>query len=82
MPYNYLGDLSKREVVTALQKRGYNVKNVHALNLVLEEMGLLIHNGNIWITTTEGVPYTIYKLPCDADAWHPSVVDVICEYLS
>ena len=43
MPYNALGDLFKSEIVTKLQKMGCNVKNVHALNLILESMGLLIH---------------------------------------
>lgn len=82
MPFNYLGDLYKSEVVAALQKRGYAVKSVHALNIILEEMGLVVRSGNIWITTEKGVPYTIYNSRCDADAWHPSVIDAICDYLS
>ena len=40
MPYNALGDLYKIEVVKRLQKMGCNVKSVHALNLILEKMGL------------------------------------------
>lgn len=82
MPYNFLGDLYKSEIVIELQKRGYNVKSVHALNIILEEMGLVVHSGNHWFTTEKGVPYTIYNSRCDADAWHPSVVAEICEYLS
>ncbi len=64
-------------------KKGCDVKNVHALNLILEEMGILKHYGNNWLTTDEGVKYTIYREPVyDADAWHPSIVDDVYEYLS
>ena len=82
MAYNYLGDLYKSDVVAELQQKGFDVKDVHALNVILEEMGLVVHSGNLWITTDEGVPYTIYRSHCNADAWHPSVVDAICDYLS
>lgn len=82
MAYNCFGDLYKSEVVAELQQRGFDVKNVHALNVILEEMGLVVHSGNLWMTTDEGVPYTIYCVRCNADAWHPSVIDAICNYLS
>ena len=36
MPYNYKGDLYKREIV----------KSVNALNKIMEKMGLLIHYGD------------------------------------
>lgn len=82
MPYNYLGDLYKSEVVKKLQEKGCDVKNVHALNLILEEMGLLIHSGKRWLTSDEGVKYTIYSGKVfDADAWHPSIVDAVYKYL-
>lgn len=58
MPYNALGDLYKIEVVKRLQKMGCNVKSVHALNLILEKMGILIHYGDHWLTSKEGVKYT------------------------
>ena len=62
MPYNALGDLYKIEVVKRLQKMGCNVKSVHALNLILEEMGILIHSGDHWLTSKEWVKYTIYSI--------------------
>ena len=43
MPYNYLGDLYKGEIVCRLQEMGYSIKNVHELNLILEKMGILEH---------------------------------------
>ena len=82
MPYNALGDLYKIEVVKRLQKMGCNVKGVHALNLILEKMGILIHSGDHWLTSKNGVKYTIYSSQVfDADAWHPSIVDAVLEYL-
>lgn len=43
MPYNYKGDLYKREIVKKLQDMGLDVKSVNALNKIMEKMGLLIH---------------------------------------
>lgn len=72
----------KGEVVSILQKKGYNVRSVHALNLILQEMGLLEHYGNNWLTTKAGVPYTIYNSQVyDADAWHPSIVEAVAHHL-
>lgn len=48
MPYNYKGDLYKREIVKKLQDMGLDVKSVNALNKIMEKMGLLIHYGNGW----------------------------------
>ena len=42
MPYNFMGDLYNREIVEKLQKMGYNVKSVNALNKIMEKMGLLV----------------------------------------
>ena len=56
MAYNIYGDLYKSEVVSRLQENGYNVRNVHALNLILEEMGLQDRSGSDWVTTDAGVP--------------------------
>ncbi|MCC3351475.1 hypothetical protein [Ruminococcus albus] len=82
MPYNALGDLYKIEVVKRLQKMGCNIKSVHVLNLILEKMGILIHSGDHWLTSKEGVKYTIYRSQVvDVDAWHPSIVDAVFEYL-
>ena len=82
MPYNVLGDLYKTEVVKRLQDLGCNIKNVHALNLILEEMGILEHVGNNWLTTKAGVKYTIYRGQVfDAGAWHPAIVEAVFKFL-
>lgn len=81
MPYNRSGDLYKTDVVQKLNEKGCNVKNVHALNLILEKMGLLENAGKCWITTDEGVKYTSYQSRCAADAWHSSVIDAVYDYL-
>jgi len=82
MAYNCYGDLYKSEVVAKLKEMGCNVKNVHALNLLLEEMGLQKHYGNNWLTTEEGAKYTIYRGPVyDADAWHPAIVDAVYKFI-
>jgi hypothetical protein len=82
MPFNCLGDLYKAEIVDLLRKKGCDIKNVHALNLILEKMGLLIHSGNHWLTAKDAVKYTIYSSQVfDADAWHPSIVDTIYKFL-
>lgn len=82
MPFNYLGDLYKREIVDLLRKKGCNIKNVHELNLIMEKMGILIHYGNGWLTSKDAVKYTIYKAQVyNADGWHPSVVDIIYKFL-
>mgnify|MGYP000293125404 CR=1 FL=1 len=83
MPFNYLGDLYKSEIVALLRKKGCDIKNVHELNLIMEKMGLLIHSGKHWLTAKEAVKYTIYNNQVfDADAWHPSIVAVIYKFLN
>ena len=82
MPFNYFGDLYKDEIVSQLKNRGYNVRSVHALNVIMEEMGLQIHIGSDWITTKTGVGYTIWRGPVlNAQGWHSNVVDAIAKYL-
>lgn len=82
MPYNALGDLYKLEIVSILKNKGFNVKNVNELNLIMEKMGLLIKSGSHWMTTKEGVKHTILNCQTlDAQAWHPSVVDLIVKFL-
>lgn len=60
MPYNYKGDLYKREVVKKLQDMGLDVKSVNALNKIMEKMGLLIHYGNGWGTTDAGAKFSMW----------------------
>ena len=82
MPYNYLGDLYKSEIVALLKKRGCDIKNVYELNLIMEKMGLLIDSRNKWLTAKDAVKYTIYNCQVfDAAAWHPSVVDIVYKFL-
>jgi hypothetical protein len=82
MPYNCLGDLYKREIVDKLQKQGYNVKSVNALNKIMEKMGLLIHYGNGWGTTDKGAKFSMWhKGVLNSDSWHPELVDEIIKYL-
>lgn len=83
MPYNFLGDLYKREIVEQLQKKGCNVKSVQALNKIMEEMGLLIHYANGWATTDKGAKFSMWhKGVLNSDAWHPEVVEEIFKHLN
>ncbi len=83
MPYNYMGDLYKSEVAFRLKEMGYNIKNVHSLNLILEEMGILKHSGNNWLTTKEGLKYTLLDVQAyDVQAWHPTIIDAVAHYLN
>ena len=82
MPYNCLGDLYKREIVEKLQKMGYDVKSVNALNKIMEKMGLLVHYGNDWVTTDKGAMFSMWhKSVLNSDSWHPELVDEIIKYL-
>lgn len=83
MPFNCFGDLYKAEIVTLLREKGCNIKSIHELNLILEKMGLLIHSGNHWLPSKEGVKYTPYNCQVfDANAWHPTIVNIIYKFLS
>ena len=82
MPYNFMGDLYKREIVDKLQKMGYNVKSVNALNKIMEKMGMLVHYGNGWVTTDKGAKFSMWhKDVLNSDSWHPELVDEIIKYL-
>ena len=82
MPYNFMGDLYKREIVEKLQKLGYNVKSVKALNKIMEQMGLLVHYANGWGTTDKGAKFSMWhKGVFNSDAWHPELVDEIIKFL-
>lgn len=41
MPYNYKGDLYKREIVKKLQDMGLDVKSVNDLNKIMEKWDCL-----------------------------------------
>jgi hypothetical protein len=83
MPYNSKGDLYKREIVKKLQDKGCDVKNVNALNKIMEKMGLLIHYGNGWATTDKGAKFSMWhKGVFNSDAWHPDLINEIIKYLN
>ena len=45
-------------------------------------MGLLIRSGSKWLTSKEGVKYTIYSgQTFNADGWHPEIVKIIYNFL-
>ena len=82
MPYNCLGDLYKSEIVKKLQDMGHDVKNVNALNKIMEKMGLLNHYGNSWGTTDAGAKFSMWhKNILNSNAWHPEIVEEIAKYL-
>lgn len=82
MPYNYMGDLYKREIVKKLQDMGFDVKSVNALNKIMEKMGLLVHYGNVWATTDAGAKFSMCRKDIlNSDAWHPELVDEIAKFL-
>ena len=82
MPYNFKGDLYKREIVKILQDRGYDVKSVNALNKIMEKMGLLIKYANGWGTTDKGAKFSMWhKGVINSDAWHPEIIDEIINFL-
>lgn len=83
MPYNFNGDLYKKEIVGTLQKMGYrDIKSVNALNKIMEKMGLLIHYTNGWVTTDKGEKFSMWhKGVLNSDAWHLELVDEIIKYL-
>ena len=59
MPYNYKGDLYKREIVNKSQDMELDVKSVNTLNKIMEKMGLLIHYVNGWGTTDAGAKFSM-----------------------
>lgn len=82
MPYNWKGDLYKIEIVNEIQKRGFDVKSVNALNKIMEKMGFLVHYGNIWRTTDKGAKFSMFhKDVLNSDAWHPELIDEIIKFL-
>ena len=65
-----------------LNKLGYKIKNVHELNLIMEEMGLIEHVGNSWLTTDKGLEYSMIKVRAyDVKEWHASLIRAVSEFL-
>lgn len=79
MPYNFKGDLYKREIVKQLKDRGVDVKSVNALNKIMEKMGLLIHYGNGWGTTDAGAKFSMWhKGVLNSDAYLQKLRNALC----
>ena len=82
MPYNFKGDLYKREIVAKLQELGHNVKSVQGLNKIMEKMGFLVRYGSSWSTTDKGAKFSMWhKGVVNSDAWHPEIVGEIAKFL-
>ena len=61
---------------------GLDIKNVNALNKIMEKMGLLIYYGNNWCTTDVGAKFSMwYKGVLNSDAQHLEFVDEIAKFL-
>ena len=81
MEFNLMGTLTKREIIALLSNRGCNIKDVHELNLIMEEMGLLICSDGKWSTTKDAEKYTRSNTQVvDEAVWSPSVVDAIYKF--
>ncbi len=83
MDYMRFRSIGKGSIVFYLREKGCDIKNVHELNLILEEMGLQDRAGSNWITTDAGMPFTIYNCRVqNPDMWRPTVVEAVYDYLS
>lgn len=79
-----MASLRKFEILSALNsKYGVSIKSVQQLNKLLEEMGILKHCGNGWLTTPKGLVHSIYSSTqvINGDLWHETIVDAIAKYL-
>ena len=82
MAYNFKGELYKRDIVKEIQKRGFDVKSVNALNKIMEKMGLLVHYANGWLTTDKGAKFSLCdKRVFNSDAWHQELLDAVINFL-
>lgn len=81
MSSEWMGTLTKSEVVALVRKRGCDVKDVNELNMVMKEMGLLICSERQWLATEKAVKYTSSNSQVDEAIWSISVVDAICDFL-
>lgn len=76
--------LKKIQIIKELGKNySISIKNVHQLNLILEEMGILKHFANGWATTDKGLKFSIYiSKGLNDDLWKECIVKEIMEYLT
>ena len=78
-----MASLRKFEILSLLsQNYGINIKSVQKLNKLLEEMGVLKHYGNGWLTTAKGLTFSVYSSQgMNADLWRESIVEEIAKYV-
>ena len=78
-----MASLKKVEIIWKLAKEhGIIIKDSHALNKIMEEMGILIHYGNGWVTSKKGVGFSIFRGPTlNCNLWREHVVEAIAAYL-
>lgn len=79
-----MSSLRKFEIISELKsKYGISIKSVQALNKLLEEMGILKHCGNVWLTTTKGLIHSIYSSTqvINGDLWHETIVKEIANFI-
>lgn len=78
-----MSSLKKFQIITQLSDQyGITVKSVQKLNKILEEMGILKHYANGWLTTTKGFVYSIFSSQTfNCDLWRENIVEAIAEHL-
>ena len=79
-----MASLKKFEIINHLNKDyGITITSVQKLNKLLEEMGILKHCGNGWLTTAKGLIHSIYSTTqvINGDLWHESIVKAIADHL-
>jgi len=82
MEFIWMGALTKPEVIALLRNRGCTINNVHELNKIMEEIGVLVRSESQWLITEEAVKYTSSNSQVDEAIWYPSVVDAIYDFLT
>lgn len=70
---------NNRELVDLLNYTGCRVKNVHELNLILEEMGILEKTSNGWLVTEKGGKYSPRVF--QPNSWRKEILPVIGGYI-
>ena len=82
MEFIWMGALTKPEVIALLRNRGCTINNVHELNKIMEEIGVLVRSESQWLITEEAVKYTSSNSQVDEAIWCPSVVGAIHDFLT
>lgn len=71
-----------RDMVDLLNFMGVEVKSVQALNLILQEMGIIKKDPNGWLTTQKGLKYSGYSGPVyRPDMWNSDLARDVLYYI-